>query len=271
MNRKERYYGKMKCYTGWTLLALAVILLGIVFFSGEQIPVQKQISCVEVNTKTPIEVTVSGTYFQYPFRDDRFVGTIKIPGWRECTREYVFENDKKSFFVDECGQPFGLIQQSDVFTELSVMEDSYSIISEQAPDASQSNQTQEGTYSFYGENEYFSLSNGSIVVSGEMETFDGGVLKAIDPELFSDVKSFSASFYTIKSNGKQDDFVTHKIYSSDGTPVSFGGSLGRSSSNSPDLIRKIEQGGLWLEVQTVDTADKETVYQLELTVTEVHN
>ena len=126
-------------------------------------------------------------------------------------------------------------------------------------------------YSFYGENEYFSLSNGSIVVSGEMEKFDGGVLKAIDPELFSDVVSVSSSFYTHKGNGERDIFSTHKEYSLDGEPVSFGGSLGGSSSNSPDLIRKIEQGGLWLEVQTVDTADKETVYQLELTVTEVQN
>ena len=130
MTCNKRYFGKIKCYTGWTLLALAVILLGIVFFSGEQIPVQKQISCVEVNTETSIEVTVSGTYFQYPFRDDRFVGTIKIPGWRECTREYVFEDDRESFFVDECGQPFGLIQQSDVFAEISIMENSYSITSE---------------------------------------------------------------------------------------------------------------------------------------------
>ena len=145
------------------------------------------------------------------------------------------------------------------------------IIQEVTPDAFQSNQTQEGTYSFCGENECFSLSNGSIVVSDEMETFDGGVLKAVNPEFFSDVKSFSASFYTIKSNGEQDNFVTHKKYSSDGTPVSFGGSLGGSSSNSPDLIRKIEQGGLWLEVQTVDTADKKTVYQLELIVTELQN
>ena len=126
-------------------------------------------------------------------------------------------------------------------------------------------------YSFYGENEYFSLSNGSIVVSGEMETFRGGVLEAVNPESFSDVVSVSTSFYTIKSSGEPYIFSTHKKYSLDGELVSFGGSLGESSSNSPDLIRKIEQGGLWLEVQTVDTADKETVYQLELTVTEVQN
>ena len=144
-------------------------------------------------------------------------------------------------------------------------------ILEETQSVSSGYQTQEGTYSFYGENEYFSLSDGSIVVNGKTETFDGGVLKAVNPEFFSDVKSFSASFYTIKSNGEQDEFMNHKKYSSDGTPISFGGGLGGSSSNSPDLIRKIEQGGLWLEVQTVDTADKETVYQMELTVTKVHN
>ena len=130
MTHMKQCVGRVKNYMWWSLLTVAVILLGIGLFSAEQIPVQKQISCVEVSTKAPVEVTVSGTYFRYPLRDDHFVGTIMIPGRRECTREYVFENDKKSFFVDEYGQPFGLIQQSDVFTELSVMEDSYSIVCE---------------------------------------------------------------------------------------------------------------------------------------------
>lgn len=96
-------------------------------------------------------------------------------------------------------------------------------------------------------------------------------METIDPALFSDVKSTSVSFYTIKSNGERDVFSTWKEYSATGEPTRFGGSLGKTASNTPDLLRKIEQGGLWLEVQTVDTADKETVYQLELTVTEVHN
>ena len=130
MTHMKQCVGRVKNYIGWSLLTLAIVLLGIGLLTVKQIPVQKQISCVEINTETSIEVTVSGTYYQYPFQDDRFVGTIKIPGRRECTREYVFENDRESFFVDEYGQPFGLIQQSDVFTELSVMEDSYSIVCE---------------------------------------------------------------------------------------------------------------------------------------------
>ena len=123
-------------------------------------------------------------------------------------------------------------------------------------------------YSFYGESEYFTLSDGCIVFDDEREAFYGGVLEAVDPALFSDVKSTSVSFYTFKSNGERDVFSTRKEYSATGEPTRFGGSLGKTASNTPDLLRKIEQGGLWLEVQTVDTADREAVYQLELTVTE---
>ena len=97
MTHMKQCVGRVKNYMWWSLLTVAVILLGIGLFSAEQIPVQKQISCVEVSTKALVEVTVSGTYFRYPLRDDHFVGTIMIPGRRECTREYVFENDKKSF------------------------------------------------------------------------------------------------------------------------------------------------------------------------------
>ena len=48
-------------------------------------------------------------------------------------------------------------------------------------------------YSISGENEYFSLSNGVIVLNTEKEVLYGGVLEEKDPAL-SDIKAFSTTF-----------------------------------------------------------------------------
>lgn len=74
--------------------------------------------------------TVSGTYYRYKYRDDHFIGTIRIPGYRECTCDYTFKHDNTSYFVDEAGQPMGSIQQSGIFESIKVSENNYNLVSE---------------------------------------------------------------------------------------------------------------------------------------------
>ena len=59
-------------------------------------------------------------------------------------------------------------------------------------------------YSFSGENEQLTVSNGIIVFNGSEEIFSGGDLKAAD-ESFLDITSYSTTFYTI-SGSECDSF-----------------------------------------------------------------
>lgn len=116
---------KVILWIGVILLIACVSAFGAWAYSAEHIDVNKTIPCIEVNTQVPVDVVVSGTYCRYKYRDDHFTGTIRIPELRECTREYVFENDEKSYFTDEAGQPMGTIIQGGIFDTLEITENNY--------------------------------------------------------------------------------------------------------------------------------------------------
>ncbi len=111
------------------IFSVAAILLLFFFLSAKKTDIQLEIPCVEENTQEPVVVKISGTYYKYMLRDDHFVGTITIPGYRECTRDYTFKDDIESNFTDEYGQPFGVIRQYNVFESLDISENTYSITS----------------------------------------------------------------------------------------------------------------------------------------------
>ena len=115
---------------GVALFALALSAFCIWAYAVERIDVEKSIPCREMNSGTLIDVTVSGTYYLYKYRDDHFIGTIRIPGYRECTCDYTFKHDNTSYFVDEAGQPMGSIQQSGIFESIKVSENNYNLVSE---------------------------------------------------------------------------------------------------------------------------------------------
>ena len=64
-------------------------------------------------------------------------------------------------------------------------------------------QEQFAVYSFYGKNENFIISNGTIVLANSEDIFWGGNLQAAQSESISDISSYKATFYTMV-DGKQE-------------------------------------------------------------------
>lgn len=114
---------------GIVLLSVVVAILLFMFLPAKKINVQRTIACVETNSQASVDVIISGTYYRYSWRDDHFVGTITVSGLRECTRDYIFKKDTESFFVDEFGQPIGVIRQQHIFEQISIAENTYNVVS----------------------------------------------------------------------------------------------------------------------------------------------
>ena len=122
-----------------------------------------------------------------------------------------------------------------------------------------------GSYSFSGENEFLRITNGSILVEDTNESFDGGDLEILQPDLFADVTSYTATFYTLRNNGQRNDFSSaHTTDVTDGADSIYRDLSGFSGNGY--VIVNLEQG-LWFELIAADADGTEHTYLLELTVT----
>ena len=121
------------------------------------------------------------------------------------------------------------------------------------------------TYSFRGEHEYFAISNGSIVLSDAEEVFEGGNLEIVQPEPFTEVASYSTTFYTMK-NGERNVIMSNSIIDKTGGTVNINGSLGRVSGTNLFGMANREVDNLWIELEITDLSGAENVYQLQLTL-----
>ena len=133
-------------------------------------------------------------------------------------------------------------------------------------------QEQLTVYSFSGENEQLSISNGIIILNGTEETFSGGDLKVSD-DFFDNITSYSTTFY-IMSGGEKDVILSNGTVDMTGDTVNISGDLGQISGDS--AIRRIKIDGtsdlkniLYFELTTKDMDGNENVYQLELSLTEI--
>ena len=79
-------------------------------------------------------------------------------------------------------------------------------------------------YSFNGENERFTVSNGVIVLDDTKEIFYGGELKATD-DFFVDTVSCSATVY-ITQGDEQKIILSNSVIDMTGGSVNFNGDLG---------------------------------------------
>ena len=133
-------------------------------------------------------------------------------------------------------------------------------------------QEQLTVYSFSGENEQLSISNGIIILNGTEETFSGGDLKVSD-YFFDNITSYSTTFY-IMAGDEKDVILSNGMVDMTGDTVNISGDLGQISGDS--AIRRIKIDGtsdlkniLYFELTTKDMDGNENVYQLELSLTEI--
>lgn len=127
-------------------------------------------------------------------------------------------------------------------------------------------------YSFNGENEQFTVSNGVIVLDDSEEIFSGGDLKAID-DFFADVAFCSVTFY-IQQDDERKIILSNSVVDMTGGSVDFTGDLGQISGDGVLVGNKIEnitylENNLYFELITTDNAGTENTYQIKLSLTEV--
>lgn len=120
-------------------------------------------------------------------------------------------------------------------------------------------------YSFSGENEMFSISNGVIVLNEGEEIFYGGNLVG---EL-SDIVAYSMTFY-IQSGSDNIVLLSNSVTDMTGGTIGIAGETGKISG---DVLKRAEeddlQNNLYFELKTTNLDGEENTYQLQLTVTEV--
>ena len=128
-------------------------------------------------------------------------------------------------------------------------------------------------YSMSGSNDLFAITNGVIVLGEEEEVFDGGDLKILQEDLFSDVTAYTCSYYTI-TNGERRTILSNSTVDMTGGTLNLNGDLGRASGKGILIGNKIKAAEdleqlLWFELITTDLSGKENTYQLPLVLNKV--
>lgn len=124
-------------------------------------------------------------------------------------------------------------------------------------------------YSFSGENEYFSLSNGVIVLNTEEEVFYGGVLEEKNYAL-SGIKSFSMTFYVTEGEEKHT-LLSNSVIDQTGGSVHVSGDTGKISGTN--ILHGADaqdwMNHLYFELKTTGLSGQDNVFTLQLVPIEV--
>ena len=128
-------------------------------------------------------------------------------------------------------------------------------------------------YSFSGENEYFKVSNGSIILSNTEEVFNGGDLETTLSTVFDDVVSYTGTFYTLINDNRRI-ILSNSTSDKAGGTVNVDGDLGSVSGKDVIIGKKAStvnelKENLWFELKTSDLNGRTNTYQLQLTLTEI--
>ena len=135
--------------------------------------------------------------------------------------------------------------------------------------SSQSRQGQPlAVYSFSGENEFISVSNGVIVLDAEEEICYGGNLET-RKDKFTDIASYSATIY-LTSDGEENILMSNRVEDKTGGAINISEDIGKITGDIliPDDIDNLVDG-LWFELKTVDLDGEENTYHLQLEVIEI--
>ena len=122
-------------------------------------------------------------------------------------------------------------------------------------------------YSFSGENEYISVSNGVVVLDDKNKICYGGDLKVRSDDFF-DIAAYSTTIYI--SGSEKEILLSDVVNDQTGGTVDVSGSLGKVSG---DIIRDSSADkladNLWFELKTTNLSGEENTYQLQLEANEI--
>ena len=134
--------------------------------------------------------------------------------------------------------------------------------------SSESNEEQSlKVYSFSGENEYISVSNGVIILDGKNEICYGGDLKVISDD-FVDITTYSTTIYI--NGSEKETLLSNSVDDQTGGTIDFSGNIGKISG---DIFKNRDadklNDNLWFELKTNNLSEEENTYQVQLKTTEI--
>ena len=134
--------------------------------------------------------------------------------------------------------------------------------------SSESNEEQSlKVYSFSGENEYISVSNGVIILDGKDEICYGGDLKVMSDD-FSDITTYSTTIYI--NGSEKETLLSNGVDDQTGETIDVSGNVGQISG---DILRDSDADkltdNLWFELKTTNLSGEENTYQVQLETTEI--
>ena len=117
-------------------------------------------------------------------------------------------------------------------------------------------------YSFSGENEYISVSNGVIILDGKNEICYGGDLKVISDD-FVDITTYSTTIYI--NGSEKETLLSNSVDDQTGGTIDFSGNIGKISG---DIFKNRDADkltdNLWFELKTTNLSGEENTYQVQL-------
>ncbi|MEE1321227.1 MAG: hypothetical protein UHM85_06825 [Acutalibacteraceae bacterium] len=129
-------------------------------------------------------------------------------------------------------------------------------------------------YTLSGENDFFSVTNGTVVLNGDEEMFSGGELKVLRQKPFPDTASFSTRFYIVK-DGEKRTVLSGSVNDMTGGTVSISGDLGKISGENvitegKNLSTEDFVNNLYFELRVRDSEGYEKTYEISMDVEKVH-
>lgn len=133
---------------------------------------------------------------------------------------------------------------------------------------SESNEEQSlKVFSFSGENEYISVSNGVIILDGKDEICYGGDLKVMSDD-FSDITTYSTTIYI--NGGEKETLLSNVVDDQDGGTIDVSGNIGKISG---DILGDSDADNLadnlCFELKTTNLSGEENTYQMQLETKEI--
>ena len=112
-------------------------------------------------------------------------------------------------------------------------------------------------YSFSGENEYISVSNGVIILDGKEEICYGGDLKVMSDN-FSDITTYSTTIYI--NGSEKETLLSNSVDDQTGETIDVSGNIGKISG---DVLRDSDDkltDNLWFELKTTNLSGEENTW-----------